>query len=194
MIPLLAGLVGCGLGSAAGARVTGRAFALTFAGAGSLARRTASAAGAGSLAAGLAGAGVDVGSAVSAGLAGTKVGAAATAVAAGTTSLRGADCAAGSRLLPLSARTPSAAPSSSSAPPKPKPMALPLPFFGAYGLKSSSVGGGGRGATDAFGAERMRDGTVCENCRLFSGGRFSGDDCASGAITTAGVLGGSFGV
>ena len=78
-------------------------------------------------------------------------------------------------------------------------MTLPLLFFGAYGLKSSNATGGGSGATDALGAERTRDGIVCENSRFFgagllSGGGFSGDDCASGAITTAGVLGGSFGV
>jgi len=76
-------------------------------------------------------------------------------------------------------------------------MTLPFPFFGAYGLKSSDGGtgvGSGTGASDAFGAERTRDGIVCENSRRFCGGWCSGDDCASGAITTAGVLGGSFGV
>ncbi|HYP90259.1 MAG TPA: hypothetical protein VEQ59_18940 [Polyangiaceae bacterium] len=80
-------------------------------------------------------------------------------------------------------------------PAKAQPMTLPFPFRSTYGLKSSSTAaGGGNGAMDEFGAERMRDGTVCENCRLASGGLFSGDDCASGAMTTAGVLGGSFGV
>jgi len=100
MTPLLAGLVGDGLGSGVGARVIGRVLTTTgsafafvfgfgFVGAFSLACREATGTAPDSFAA----AGDVGGCAVSAPSVGAGVGAAATAVAAGMTSMRGTVCA-----------------------------------------------------------------------------------------------------